>query len=604
MQLRALITLTTIFSGLAGCAKSVVPPADTVLLNGYIYTMDQQNSVQHALAVRDGVLVYVGSDAGAKAYIGNKTKVTDLSGHMLMPGFIDGHIHPSDGGRSLTLCNLNYEPSTRRQLQEKLQRCLDAEKEKEPDTWMEVVNWDRASTLKLDGEADKSTLDALQTTRPIQVRSTDYHTILTNTRGLKLAGITKATPDPADGKFLRNAKGEPNGLADDGAGRALVALVPPPSADEKMHQIQLALHAMSEQGITSFLDVIAGAESAKAYATLQSQGALNARAMLALVLDPKEATTDLTKAIARLQATARDHDQGAPKAAPGLRMRHLKLFVDGVINAPADTGALLEPYFKNTGTEAKPHWVPGNNTGKLYFSQDLLNKVVLTSVQAGFDPHFHTTGERAVRTVLNAIEYARQQAPASGFRPALAHNELVAVADYPRFKALNVTAVMSFQWAQQAPYSMGDTHDHLGTERFARMEPFGSIHNAGGRVAYGSDWPVDPLDTFLALKVAVTRAGDPANPHSYGAEMAGKLNEDPSLSRADALRAITMNAAEQLGIADVVGSIEVNKFADLIVLDRNFMQVPEEELARNDVLLTMVGGKVVFAGKQFSTTAP
>jgi predicted amidohydrolase YtcJ len=200
---------------------------------------------------------------------------------------------------------------------------------------------------------------------------------------------------------------------------------------------------------------------------------------------------------------------------------------------------------------------------------------------------------------LNGIEYVRRQLPGNGFRPAITHAESVDPADYGRFKALDVTANMSFQWAQQAPSTDDGTRDHLGADRFARMEPSGSISRAGGRVAYGSDWPVDPLDEFLALKIGVTRSGDPLNPHSYGPKYAGRLNADPALSRADVLKTITMNAAEQLRLDSVVGSIEVGKFADVIVLDKNFMQVPEDELARNDVLLTVVGGKVVWAKAPF-----
>ena len=136
------------------------------------------------------------------------------------------------------------------------------------------------------------------------------------------------------------------------------------------------------------------------------------------------------------------------------------------------------------------------------------------------------------------------------------------------------------------------------------MEPFGSIHNAGGRIAYGSDWPVDPLDPFLALKVGVTRSGDPLNPHSFGPEYAGKLNAEPALSRAEVIRAITFNAAQQLNLDKVLGSLEVGKFADLIVLDKNFMQVPEQELARNQELMTVVGGQVVWRKEHASGLDP
>jgi len=216
------------------------------------------------------------------------------------------------------------------------------------------------------------------------------------------------------------------------------------------------------------------------------------------------------------------------------------------------------------------------------------------------DPHIHATGERTVRETLDAIEYARQKVPNTDFRPVIAHNETVDTADYGRYKALGVMASFSFQWAQQAPYSVGETENHLGADRFARMEPFGSLHNAGARVGYGSDWPIDPFDEMLALKIGVTRSGDPTSPNSFGPDLAGKINNDPALSRQDALRAITMNSAYQLRMEDKIGSIEVGKYADLIVLDQNFMQVPDDELARNKVLMTMVGGSVVWALDPFT----
>jgi hypothetical protein len=451
----------------------------------------------------------------------------------------------------------------------------------------------------LDGDPDKSTLDALKTKRPIQVRSTDFHTVLTNSRGLAVAGITKQTPNPSDGKYVRDSAGNPNGICEDGAADTMAAVVPPATDAEKLTQTRAALDAMRQQGITSFFDAMSGPEMGKAFTTLQQSGELTARALLAIKLDPAAAAADPAKTIADAKVLANTYDQGETKVAPGVSMRHVKVFMDGIINAPADTGAMLTPYLHNTGTEKAPKWTPGKNLGELYFPPQVLNPLLLKAVEAGFDPHLHATGDRAVRDSLNGIEYVRHQLPGNAFRPTITHNEEVDPADYPRFKALDVTANMSFQWAQQAPSTVDGTSDHLGAARFARMEPSGSIARAGGRVAYGSDWPVDPLDEFLALKVGVTRSGDPQNPHSYGPKYAGRLNADPALSREEVLRTITLNAAEQLKLDAVVGSVEVGKFADLIVLDKNFMQVPEAELARNNVLLTMVGGKVVWAKAPF-----
>ena len=579
-------------------------PADTVMRNGYVYTVDGQDSLQQAIAISAGKIVYVGSDAGVDGYIGKQTQLIDLAGRMLMPGFVDAHMHPGDGGRAMTLCDLKYQTMTRAQFQASIQACLDAEKDKGPDVWLEVGSWDRMGMTGLDGDADKSTLDALKTQRPIQVRSTDFHTVLTNSRGLELAGINKNTADPEDGKYRRDSAGNPNGICEDGAAESLAAMVPPATDAEKLNQTRAALDALRQQGITSFFDALSGPESAKAFTHLQKSGELTARALLAIKLDPAAAAADPVKTIAEAKALANTYDQGEVHVAPSVNMRHVKLFMDGIINAPADTGALLTPYLHNSGTEQAPKWTPGKNLGELYFPPQVLNPLLLQAVKADFDPHLHATGERAVRDALDSVAYVRKALPGQDIRPAIAHAESVDPADYPRFKALDVTATMSFQWAQQAPSTVDGTSDHLGAERFERMEPSGSIAQAGGRVAFGSDWPVDPLDEFLALKVGVTRSGDPTNPHSYGPKYAGRLNADPAMSRAEVLRSITLNAARQLKLDAVLGSVEVGKFADLIVLDKNFMQVPEEELGRNGVLLTLVGGKVVWAKAPFLGLAP
>ena len=584
---------------LVGCQTQGSTSADVVMRNGYVYTVDGKNSVQQAVAVKGGRIVYVGSDEGAASYIGTQTQQIDLAGRMLMPGLIDAHMHPGDGGRAMTLCDLKYQTMTRKVFQETIQACLDAEKDKGPDVWLEVGSWDRMGMDGLDGDPDKSTLDALKTQRPIQVRSTDFHTVLVNSRGLAVAGIDKHTANPGDGKYVRDSTGNPTGICEDGAADAMAAVVPPATEAEKLIQSRAALDAMRQQGITSFFDALSGPENAKAFTTLEQSGELTARALLAIKLDPAAAAADPDKTIAEAKSLASLYDQGEAKVTPGVNMRHVKLFMDGIINAPADTGAMLTPYLHNAGTEKAPKWTPGKNRGELYFPPQVLDPLLLKAVQAGFDPHLHATGDRAVRDSLDAIEYVRKQLPGNAFRPTITHAESVDPADYGRFKALDVTANMSFQWAQQAPSTVDGTSDHLGVERFARMEPSGSIARAGGRVAYGSDWPVDPLDEFLALKIGVTRSGDPQNPHSYGPDYAGRLNAEPALSRADVLRTITLNAAEQLKLDTVVGSVEVGKFADLIVLEKNFMQVPEDELGRNNVLLTMVGGRIVWAKAPF-----
>lgn len=580
-----------------GCGGGI-EPADIVLRGGKVVSMDARRSVHQAVAVRDGRIVFVGSDAQVQGHVGRDTQVIDLAGRMLMPGFIDAHLHALAGGRALLVCDLAYAPLTRAQLKARLQGCLDASRDQEPDGWLEAVNWDRQSTAALDGDPSRSVLDELTTGRPVAVTSSDFHTVLANSRALALAGITAATPDPAGGSFLRDASGQPTGICEDAAGFALKAAIPPDTEDDLLQQGRAALAALREQGITSFMDAAAGDAHRRVFQALREAGELTARVQLALNIDPATAQADPAAAIAELRALAASAGQAPIEPAPGLRARVVKVFLDGVVNAPADTGAMLSPYFENTGTADAPNWVPGHEQGSLYFEPATLQALMLQAVDAGFDMHLHATGDRGVRTVLDAVQATRAARPGADFRPAIAHNETVAVADYPRFAALDTSATMSFQWAQRAPYSIGETEAHLGPERFARMEPFGSLRQAGARVVHGSDWPIDPFDTFLALKVGVTRSGDPTNPHS-AASLApvfeGRINADPALSRDDVLAAITVNAAHQLRLEQDVGTLERGKLADLIVLERDFLTVPEAELGRNRVLLTMVGGRVVAA---------
>lgn len=602
----ALLAAGIALGAVVGCGGSDDNDADVVLRGGKVVTMDGQRRVAQAVAVRDGRIAFVGSDADAARRIGAHTKVIELGGRMVMPGFVDAHLHALAGGRALLLCDLAYAPLTRAQLAGRIQACLDATPDASPDTWLEAVNWDRQSTASLDADPTKALLDGLATTRPIAVTSADFHSVLANSRAFALAGIDAGTPDPQGGKFLRDAQGNPTGICEDAAGFELKAAIPPDSEADELKQGRAALAALREQGITTFMDAAAGEPHLRVFKALRDSGELTARVNLAMNLDPATANTAPATAIAQAKSLAAQADSSPPTPAPGVHSRVVKVFMDGVVNAPADTGSLLTPYLQNIGTDAAPQWVPGANLGQLYYTPQSIQALMLASVDAGLDMHLHATGEGAVRAVLDAVAATRQARPQADFRPAIAHDETVAAADYGRFAALDVMATMSFQWAQRAPYSIGDTENHLGVDRFARMEPSGSLQQAGARIVHGSDWPIDPFDTFLALKIGVTRSGDPTNPHSPASLspiFEGPINADPALSRDAVLAAITLNAAHQLRLDRQVGSIEAGKFADLIVLERDFLGVADEELGRNRVLLTMVGGEVIHALDPFGAAA-
>ena len=579
------------------CVQAIAAelPADTVYRNGKIYTVDAQNSTQESLAVRDGKIVYVGDDAGTGQFIGPETKVIDLGGRMMMPGLVDGHMHPLSGGMKILGCSLNYAALTIAQFQAKIQTCLDATRDKGPDDWLEVESWFQQNMLPAGTEVSREDLDMLQTQRPILVRSSFGHSTLANSRAMELANITADTPDPEAGKIAHNATGQPTGILEDSAQALFDHLLPETTDAEMLAAAQASLEAVRAQGITTFLDASADARTVAAYAALQREGKLTARAHFAMEITPEEGRKP-EEAVAALVQVAREFDQGPVTVQPTITVRNAKLYMDGVITAPAFTGVMLEPYLVNQGTAEKPNWVSSGNTGPApYFSAEVLKVLLLQLAAAGIDPHIHADGDGATRYALDGFQAMREKYPGESIRAAIAHDEIVDPADFPRFAKLDVIPVLSLQWGKPASDTIEGARDYLGPERFKYMEPQGFLHEAGARIAYGSDWPVDPLDEWFALKVGVTRANAPA----AGPQYSGRLSDDPGLSRETAIRTITINSSYELHQEAETGSLEVGKLADLIVLDRNLFEIPAEEIADVQVLLTVVGGKVVYQSDAF-----
>jgi predicted amidohydrolase YtcJ len=565
-------------------------PADAVYRNGFIYTVDPHDSVQQALAVRDGRIVYVGSDVGVAPSIGPHTAVVDLHGRVLMPGLVDGHMHPLQGGASLLKCNLDYAQLRIAEIQARIQRCLDETRSREPDGWLEVVNWFQEGMLPAGTTATRATLDALSTQRPILVVSSFGHTALVNSRAIRLAGVDASTKDPLGGRIGRDASGAPSGILEDAAQELASKLLPAPTPAEDVNAALAALDALRAQGITTFLDAMAVPPALAAFASAEQRGKLTARAHFAVLITPPEGR-DPKSAVATASALAHRYDQGPIEARPKLTVRNVKLFLDGVIAAPALTGAMLEPYFAPQGPGADAPWAPGKNRGPdVYFPPDVLRTLLIAAAGAGLEPHMHADGDRAVHEGLDGIKALREQFPGRDIRAAIAHDEIVDPRDFARYGQLNVIPVLSFQWEKPAPDTIEGARNYMGAARFKYMEPAGYLVAAGARIAYGSDWPVDPLDEWFALKVGVTRANSP----SAGAKYAGRLSEDTGLTRAQALRAITMNSSYELHEDQFTGSIEPGKLADFIVLDRNVLKIPAEEIAQVKVLQTVVGGRVVY----------
>lgn len=566
---------------------------DTLYRNGAVYTLDDSGTVAQAIALTQGRITYVGSNDGAAKVIGPATRVVDLHGRMLMPGLIDGHLHPVDAGLDLLKCDLNYQSLTLAEFQKQIQACLDKEGHDSPTAWFEVVHWFRYGLNTGGQPVTYALLDSLHTHRPVIIHDSYGHSSLVNSRALLLAKTSAQSKDPTGGRISRDGAGNPDGILEDSAQDIVQTFIPAPTAQERVVGARKALEALRRQGVTSFLDAIGDEPDIVAFRAVEAAGDLTARAHLAPRITPAEAfdADSAKKAVARIAALAAQYDEGPIRSTPSVSVRHAKLFMDGVINAPANTGALLEPYFVNRGTAAAPKFQPADRREPdVYFPAPVL-KIILTGLgEHNIDPHLHTDGDGAVRAAFDGVAAMRAALPGRDIRPAFAHCDLVDPADYGRFAALNVTAVLSFQWERPAPDTIEGTRDTLGARRQALIEPSGSLAAKGARIAYGSDWPVDPLDEWFALQVGVTRAGG----RGESSEYSGRLGQDPGLSQAAVLKAITRNAAYELHDERLVGSLEVGKLADFIVVDQNVATIAPNKIAATKVLRTVVGGRVVY----------
>ncbi len=556
-----------------------------VLRNGAVLTFDGRKEPATCLAVRDGLIVYVGSDAGAADLIGPSTEVINLRGRAVMPGIQDAHMHPLSAGQSLRQCSLDYLQLTLDEMRDRITVCLDQTQEEEPDGWLRVRFWDYQAIQPPGTVPTKADLDVLDTARPILVHSLDGHTALANTRALEIAGVTASTPDPPDGEIIRDANGEPTGLLEDSAIGLVSGEIPAPSVEQNARALRAALRRMNRLGITSFMNASSDESSLAAAASLRDAGRLTARAQYALTASAEELQDPVTL-LGSLEAMRTPHVGGLLSAPT------VKLFLDGVIEFPTQTAALLKPYRENTGTDEHPHWEPGDSSGPTYFDPEVANPGIAALDAAGWQVHAHAIGDRAVRTALDAFKHARDVNGDTDNRHTVAHVELVHPDDLGRFAELGVLACMQMQWAELDSYTVDYVKPYLGMRRWRYLYPSGSIADQGGTLTGGSDWPVDPLYPFRQVEMAVNREGDEIYPY-----YPGPLQAQERIRRRASLRMHTASSAFQMHQLASTGTIEVGKKADVIVLDRDVESVPLKDVSTAEVLLTLLDGTVVHRSK-------
>lgn len=503
-----------------------------------------------AVAVREGRIAALGSDAEIGAQAGPGTRVLDARGGRLLPGFVDAHVHLLSGGmglRGIPLQGLTSPAAIQEALRE-------ADRRRPGDGWLVGRGW----TYDVFGGTlpDRSLIDEVVPGRPVYLRCYDGHTGLANRLALERAGVTKDTPDPPGGSFGRDpATGELTGVVKETAEEIVLKAVPPPTDAEREEGLRAAVREAWRAGVTSVGEAGATFGELRVFQALRERGELGLRVAVAMQLEDPESEEEL----ARAEELRRRYRQD-----PFLRITAVKLFVDGVIEV--GTACLLEPYADGCGR------------GTPLVDGPTLDRVVAKLARRGWQVWVHAIGDGGVRMVLDALEKAGDRAG----RHRVEHAELVDPADRPRFAQLGVIA--SQQPRHGSPDALDSWRRSLGPPRDSQGWVHRSLLRAGARLAFGSDWPVVPLDPLPMLQVAVMRS---AGGRAWSPEERLTLDE--------ALEACTRGGAYADFDEDRLGALEVGRLADLVILSRDVRS--GEDLAQARVAVTLVDGRVVYEAR-------
>ena len=542
--------------------------ADVVYVNGDIYTVNESQDWVHAMAIRDGKFIHVGSMEEIEPFLTPDTEVVDLEGRVVMPGINDLHVHPLDAGqKELLECGFPI-TQTIEEVVNTLKNCANNTPSGE---WIRGARWP-GEFSQPNVVPHKSLLDAVSHDHPVYIRTA--HGALFNSTGLELLGITKDRSAPGRGVIEKDEYGNPTGFLLGNAAHDALERIPEHGDSQNVEALLWSILEMNKVGVTSAKDALVHDHALRAYSALDKSGQLTMRiaSSLAWKYSWTEATEGEKETIA--QRAIYQSDRHDPN--------FIKIILDGI--PPMRTAAMLDPYVAD-----ESHGV--NFAGKLIHTPDQL-KLDVTQLDAeGLTVKIHATGDRALRVSLDAFKTARQSNNNSELIHEVAHAEFIHPDDIPRFKELNVAAEMSPVIWYPSPLSIA-TGKAVGEEKSRRIFPVRSLLQAGALVIYGSDWPsVSPDPSpWPGIEAMVTRR----NPYTNTGEQVGS---EQAIRLSQAIQIYTRNGAVAMKKGDVSGSIEVGKYADFIVLDRDVFDIPITEVSDTKVLLTVFEGRVVFDGR-------
>jgi predicted amidohydrolase YtcJ len=543
------------FALLLSAAAATSAPADLIIRDAHVVTVDPKFSIARAAAVRDGKFIAVGSDAEVMKAAGPKTRVVDLHGKTVLPGFDDTHVHLTAGEQLPVQVDLTHIHSIK-----DIQAAIAARaKQVKPGDWIVGTRgwWEyQLAEGRLPTRAD---LDAAAPNNPVGIPGPHY--MIVNSRALALAGVTRDTPDPQGGQIYKDKNGEPTGLLMDNASRFVRKFLPHPTEAEKEAGLKRVLALVNSHGLTSAGDPSGSPADAVLFRKLRDAGQLTVRVDFAYNIDPAE---PLEKAEAELKALPKPGSDGDG------------MFRSDEIGETGLDGAELTA-FLNEDYPGKPGY-----RGLQKVPTEQFEKFAALVAKYGYRLRPHAVGDAAIDEALDAFEYANRQTPITGRRWMIDHAFLLGPSEYPRVKKLGL--IINSQYMHN--YELGALILKAWKRPLAdRSEPYREWLQNGIMFAGGSDGPISYYaEPLLEIYGEVTR----------GTQWGGKLGPDQGISRADAIRSVTINGAYTSFEEKVKGSIEAGKYADFVVLSGDILKVPAEQIRDLHVLATVLGGRTVF----------
>jgi predicted amidohydrolase YtcJ len=536
-------------------ARAAEPPADLVLRGGVVHTVDVARPRAEAVAVRDGRVVAVGTDADVAALVGPRTRVVALAGRTVVPGFDDAHAHLLGIG----FARLDVDLTGTRSFDEVVARVAAAVKARRPGEWVRGRGWHEGKWAApargaVRGFPTHAALTAVSPENPVVLERADGHAVLANARAMALRGVSRETKPPAGGEVIRDADGVPTGVFVDNA----QSLVEPPerTPSETARALELAMDECLAKGVTSLTDAGEPLDVIDLLRRVDARGGLRVR------LNVMAGGFGVMKAL------------GAPQVPPPggmLTVRSVKLYADGALGSRG--AALLEPYADDPG-----------NRGLLVTPPERILEAARWALAHGFQAGTHAIGDRANRVVLDAYETAFREHPeVKDPRFRVEHAQVLDPADIPRFGRLGVLASMQgIHCPSDRPWAPA----RLGRARLAGAYAWRTLLASGARILNGTDAPVEDVSPIRNFHATVTRQDENGNPP-------GGFDPDQKLTRAEALRTMTLDAAYGSFEEGTRGSIAPGRLADLVVLSRDILAIPDRDLLKTEVDLTIVNGRVL-----------